>query len=50
MSLGHHPLKRMLLTELERAEATIEPSVSHDVAREIAEGVTVRSPRWRGAA
>ena len=38
VSLGHHPLKRMLLTELERAEATIEPSVSHDVAREIAEG------------
>ena len=38
VSLGHHPLKRMLLEELERAEATIEPSVSHDVAREIAEG------------
>ena len=38
VSLGHHPLKRMLLEELERAEATIEPSVSHNVARDIAEG------------
>ena len=38
VSLAHHPLKRMLLDELERSEATVEPSLSHQVARTIAEG------------
>ena len=37
VSLAHHPLKQMLLNELERAEATVEPSLSHDMATEIAE-------------
>jgi CRP-like cAMP-binding protein/HEAT repeat protein len=38
LSLGHHPLKQQLLSELERADVTLEPSASHEVACAIASG------------